>query len=95
MDVNQSGNRPSVKCHMGQSGPIAVHHIVNTIEKGIGSKVLRFADDVKVLRLLKAGMQSQQISSDSSSDPDSSLEISTLTPAPTLLRLRLTRTIPF
>ena len=44
---------------------------------------------------VEAELRSQQMSSDSSSDSDPGLEKSTPTPAPTLLRLRPKRTVPF
>ena len=36
-------------------GPMLFIIFVNTIEKGIDSKVLKFADDVKVLRTVETG----------------------------------------
>ena len=45
-------------------GPLLLIIFVNTIEKGIGSKVLKFADDVKVLRTVESGQDQGDFQSD-------------------------------
>ena len=55
MDVNQSENGSFVGCRGDQSlSPLCII-FVNTIEKGIDGKVLKFADDVKVFRTVETG----------------------------------------
>ena len=45
-------------------GPLLFIIFVNTIEKGIDSKVLKFADDVKVFRTIESGQDQDAFQSD-------------------------------
>ena len=45
-------------------GPLLFTIFVNTIEKGIDSKVLKFADDAKVLRTVENGQNQDAFQSD-------------------------------
>ena len=45
-------------------GPLLFMIFVNTIEEGIDSKVLKFADDVKVLRTVESGQDQDAFQSD-------------------------------
>ena len=57
--------------------------------------LLCFLRSIGLFGQCRQGLRSRRISSDSSPDSNSGLEISTPTPAPTPLRLRLTATFPF
>ena len=45
-------------------GPLLFIIFVNTIEKDVGSKVLKFADDIKVLRTVESGQDQGAFQSD-------------------------------